>query len=638
MTNSSKLDFDTIDAHLANTIEARLNDWFPDKKITRSGDGYRVGDSDGLSVKPCGLWHDFTGKYSDSGGKGLLSLYANVHKIDVREAAAEFATSPDDSTMTRCKEPSLPTHHKNGTPDHTYLYRDTNGRLKGAVARWDATESTGKTFAQASFDGSSWSWKAMQGKRPLYGVENLRLRPSAPVLIVEGEKCAEALRVPLGDYIVMTCAGGSSGVNNSDWAPLKDRSVVVWPDNDKAGAKAADKIKEHLPQAAILTVPEGKEKSWDGADAMVEEFNVVEFVGDAAAQTSSNGIWDLIHEVKHSTPYIDLTVEPIENDFRAFLMGVPIAEDGDLIVLSARLKSFKSSVIAALACSTVDDESVDCLGFTIRGDGVFLVFDTEQSENEIRYQAKSMRRRLGVASLSDRIKIVGLREFAPSDRLAMIKHAIMENMARGIVGIAVDGVSDLGGSVNDDENATNIVNFLTVAASRANAPLFGVIHLNHGDRDAAGGGRGHLGKEMERKAKSVICIEKDADDIGTIYAATTRKKTISKSQGQRIKYCEDMNMVISLEGTKKDEKDAEKLEELRELLYEVQDRTGVLIWNKETIVSAIIEVNGKSKKTAERRVRDMINACLLRHSGQKGNVVSLLGARTNTKMVLLTAV
>ena len=632
MPNSSKLYFNTIDAHLATNTESHVREWFARDDIKKSGNEWSIGKKGGLKVNASGKWFDHS---EDKGGGGLLSLYAWHNKIDVKVAAAKFATSPEDSTMTRCKEPPLPTH-QHGTPDHTYLYRDTNGRLKGAVARWD--KSAGKTFAQASFDGSSWSWKAMQGERPLYGVENLRLRPTAPVLIVEGEKCAEALRVPLGDYIVMTCAGGSSGVNKSDWAPLKDRSVVVWPDNDKAGTKAADKIKEHLPQAAILTVPEGKEKSWDGADAIDEGFNVVEFVGDAAAQTSSNGIWDLIHEVKHSTPYIDLTVEPIENDFRAFLMGVPIAEDGDLIVLSARLKSFKSSVIAALACSTVDDESVDCLGFTIRGDGVFLVFDTEQSENEIRYQAKSMRHRLGVASLSDRIKIVGLREFAPSDRLAMIKHAIMENMARGIVGIAVDGVSDLGGSVNDDENATNIVNFLTVAASRANAPLFGVIHLNHGDRDAAGGGRGHLGKEMERKAKSVICIEKDADGIGTIYAATTRKKTIPKAQGQRIQFCEYRQMVVSIEGTKKDEKDAEKLEELRELLYEVQDRTGALSWNKKTIVLEIIKVNGQSEKTAQRRVSDMENACLLEYSGQPVKVVSLLGARTNTAMALLTAV
>jgi 5S rRNA maturation endonuclease (ribonuclease M5) len=636
MTDSFKLDFNAIDAQLALNMETHINDWFAGDDIKRSGGWWRIGENGGLAVNETdGHWKDHS---EDKKGHGLLSLFAFSKGIsDIKEAAAVF--DDIDTTVTRSKEPPLPQEHNQlGEPDHVYEYRDTNGRIKGAIMRWNKTDERSKDIRQLSVVDGAWTWKQMQGKSPLYGSEYLLSKRDAPVLIVEGEKCVEALRDTFSDYIVMTWCGGSSAVENADWASIEDRSVIIWPDNDKSGAKAASEIMVHLPSCVVLDIPEGKEKSWDGADAIDEGFNVVEFVGDAAAQTSSNGIWDLIHEVKHSTPYIDLTVEPIENDFRAFLMGVPIAEDGDLIVLAARLKSFKSSVIAALACSTVDDESVDCLGFTIRGDGVFLVFDTEQSENEIRYQAKSMRHRLGVASLSDRIKIVGLREFAPSDRLAMIKHAIMENMARGIVGIAVDGVSDLGGSVNDDEKAAYIVNFLTVAASRANAPLFGVIHLNHGDREAVSGGRGHLGKEMERKAKTVICIEKDADDIGTIYAATSRRKPISKSQGQRIKYCEDKNMVISLEGTKKDEKDAEKLEELRELLYEVQDRTGVLIWNKETIVSAIIEVNGKSKKTAERRVRDMINACLLRHSGQKGNVVSLLGARTNTKMVLLTAV
>ena len=353
---------------------------------------------------------------------------------------------------------------------------------------------------------------------------------------------------------------------------------------------------------------------------------------------SANGIWDVIATKATQTPYVDLMIEPIENDFRAFLKNVPIAEDGDLIVLSARLKSFKSSVVAALACAAFQDDSADCLGFRMKGNGVFLIFDTEQSENEILSQAKAMRKRLCVTDLDELIKIIRLREFAPDDRLAMIKNAIIENFDGGIIGIAVDGAADLGGSVNDDENATNIVNFLTVAASHANAPLFGVIHLNHGDRDAAGGGRGHLGKEMERKAKSVICIEKSNDGTGVIYAATTRRKTISKDQGQRIEFCEEKHMVVSIEGTRQDVKNAEKVDELRELLYRIQDETGALGWTRKDFVSIIKRIIGKSEKTAKRRANDMVEACLLRVSRTNGNVVSQLGDRTNTEIGLLTAV
>jgi hypothetical protein len=319
-------------------------------------------------------------------------------------------------------------------------------------------------------------------------------------------------------------------------------------------------------------------------------------------------------------------------------MNVPIAEDGDLIVVSARLKSFKSSVVAALACAAFQDDSADCLGFSLQGNGVFLIFDTEQSENEILSQAKAMRKRLGVKDLDEHIKIMRLREFAPTDRLAMIKNAIIENLDGGIIGIAVDGVSDLGGSINDDENGTKIVNFLSVAASRANAPLFGVIHLNHGDKDASGGSRGHLGKEMERKAKSVICIEKSNDGIGVIYAATTRRKTIPKAHGQRIEFCEQKSMVVSIEGTRQDIKNAEKVDELREMLYAIQDETGALGWIRKDLISIIKKMTKKSERTASRRVIDMVEACLLKVSQTNGNVVSQLGDRTNTEIGLLTAV
>lgn len=337
--------------------------------------------------------------------------------------------------------------------------------------------------------------------------------------------------------------------------------------------------------------------------------------------------WDRIPESRSATPYVDLTVEPTEDDFRAFLMGIPFAEDGDLIVISARLKSFKTSIIAAIACSTVGSKDADCLGFKIRGEGVFLIFDTEQSEKEILVQAKAMRRRLGVANLPDNIKFIGLREYAAPDRIIEIKKAINENKERGIAGIAVDGVSDLGGSINDDDRATWVVNFLTIAASEANAPLFGVIHLNHSDREAIGGARGHLGKEMERKAKSVICIEKDKDGVGTIYAEVTRGKPILKNEGQRIQFCQDKMMVVSIQGTPRDAKEAEEKFDVTELLYSVQEKTGALGWKYGDLIKQIMDIADVSNSTAKNRRTAMLKHGILKAGGQSANSVSLLEER-----------
>jgi hypothetical protein len=63
-----------------------------------------------------------------------------------------------------------------------------------------------------------------------------------PVLLVEGEKCAEAAAGLLTGYAVTTWSGGAKATDRTDWMPLKGRSAVIWPDADKAGRDAASAI------------------------------------------------------------------------------------------------------------------------------------------------------------------------------------------------------------------------------------------------------------------------------------------------------------------------------------------------------------------------------------------------------------
>lgn len=255
------LDFDAIDRQLSQDIEGNLNNWLSDKKIKKSGDWFAIGTHGSLKVHSSdGHW---TSHETGDKGPGLLSLYAWRNGKPIKEVAADFADA-DLPPITRQPEPPLPTH-PNGEPSKVYDYRDENGRLQGAVLRWDEGDS--KTFRQAALKDGTWKWEAMPEPRPLYGVENLRLKPEARVVIVEGEKAADALTNALHDVIVITWPGGSSAVNSADWKPLEGRDVTVWPDNDKPGAKAAEDIREHLPQAVILDVSELGPKE-DAADVV----------------------------------------------------------------------------------------------------------------------------------------------------------------------------------------------------------------------------------------------------------------------------------------------------------------------------------------------------------------------------------
>lgn len=392
--------------------------------------------------------------------------------------------------------------------------------------------------------------------------------------------------------------------------------------------------KPYMPEPWIASFTEHFANRSDDkapAQAVKEDDDVqhIEPAPAAPAQAPAESIWDKVPKTPIATPYIDLDEEPGVDDFKAFLKGVPLAEASDLVVISARLKSFKSSIVAAMACSLVAGDDVDCLGLKIRGEGVVLIFDTEQSTKEIQSQSKTMRRRLGVDKTPDRIKIIGLREYAPSDRQKLIKAAIMENQAGGIAAVVVDGASDLCGNVNDPESSSDIVSFLMVAADQAAAPLFGVIHLNHSDRDAMGGGRGHLGKEMERKAKAVICVEKDAEGIGTIYAETTRRQPITKKQGQRVKYCQDAHMVVSIEGTRADADQAEKISDLRDLIAIIINDTGTHVWKYTQLCQAIMTASGAKERTAKRRINELVDSGMVSKTVSDNHYVATISNGAN---------
>ncbi len=109
----------------------------------------------------------------------------------------------------------------------------------------------------------------------MYGLEQLKQKPEASVLVVEGEKTAEAAKSLFPDYAVVTWSGGCGAVQKSDWSVLKDRSVTIWPDNDQPGMNAAAKIAEILSKQGndhVKTVglPFTLPHKWDLADQLPE--------------------------------------------------------------------------------------------------------------------------------------------------------------------------------------------------------------------------------------------------------------------------------------------------------------------------------------------------------------------------------
>lgn len=151
-------------------------------------------------------------------------------------------------------------------------YRE--GRLLGYVLRRDidGKKETPQVCWVRLPDGTEcWSRFPFPKPRPLYVGGGLSGIPEGQVVIVEGEKCADALYRQRRR--ALTWVGGTNGVAHADWSLIGARDVIIWPDADQPGVTAANEIARILiEQGCRVRVMDvsGKPDGWDCADAIDE--------------------------------------------------------------------------------------------------------------------------------------------------------------------------------------------------------------------------------------------------------------------------------------------------------------------------------------------------------------------------------
>jgi putative DNA primase/helicase len=173
-------------------------------------------------------------------------------------------------------------HFSLGHPSAIWPYHNNNDLLEGYVCRFETTNqdgSPGKEFRPYRYGALSkngqtkvgWHWKGWDEKRPLYGLDELRDRPNAPVLVVEGEKKVDAANRLFPDYVAVSSMNGAQSPHKSDWTPVAGRDVVIWPDHDEPGRKFAEAVTRLAANAgaasvAVVSIPAEWPESWDLAD------------------------------------------------------------------------------------------------------------------------------------------------------------------------------------------------------------------------------------------------------------------------------------------------------------------------------------------------------------------------------------
>lgn len=184
--------------------------------------------------------------------------------------------------------PDAPARHpKLGKPSARWSYRTPAGDLGGYIDRYDMLggdkEFRPLTYCEHSDKRREWRWRGFEPLRPLYGLDRLEARPDAPVVVVEGEKAADAAGRLLPGSVVVTSPGGSNAANKADWGMLARRSVTIWPDADEAGRNYAQAVARCLAaatvEASIAAPPEGVSEGWDAADAEADGWGEAQALG-----------------------------------------------------------------------------------------------------------------------------------------------------------------------------------------------------------------------------------------------------------------------------------------------------------------------------------------------------------------------
>ena len=244
--------WDDILSNLGNLTAKQLTNEHQPCPCCGGKDRYRFDNE-----KNKGTWfcNKCGGKSGTGGGGNGLSLLMKLRNWDFKQAVQEI------KKYLGINE-DMPKPPLKGAENYWY-YSDTF-----IVARFP-----NKKIRPISYNGSKWEYKAPPAPRPLFNLDKvLADKENKTILVVEGEKACDAAQKLFPSSICVTWASGCKAINKTDWKPIENSKIVLWPDNDQVGFDAMKRLAQNLYLRGAQIVrqinpPENVKQGWDLADA-----------------------------------------------------------------------------------------------------------------------------------------------------------------------------------------------------------------------------------------------------------------------------------------------------------------------------------------------------------------------------------
>lgn len=287
--------------------------------------------------------------------------------------------------------------------------------------------------------------------------------------------------------------------------------------------------------------------------------------------------------------------------------GFGVASAGNLTGISAPSKAGKSAFAGVLLAGSISTNGIidgfENINVEPNTEGKAVIhFDTEQSEIDQQYNVRTVLKRAGMDKTPEHFLSYNIRQLPLSD-YKKVTDALCLAAAKkffGIYAIVIDGFADYVMSVNDEETATEIIQYFTLLAIQYQCPVIGLLHTNpDGSKE-----RGHLGSQLQRKCYALITISKSDDDISVAMPKFLRKGGNNDLQSIYYKYSHERGLHLQIDtpdnGAKRD---AIIRQQHCTIAKEIFAPTVALKYSE--AVEAIMQHTSKGERTAKTMISNM---------------------------------
>jgi hypothetical protein len=236
-----------------------------------------------------GEWNDFADDTFQ--GADLISLYMRLNNINEESAlnklekavTVQSGSLKPTPTAVCVKAPVIsapapdkvhlpPDMHVDlGEPSAQWKYKTAEGKTAFYIQRFDTEKSKETRPVSYNPEKDDWQYRLPQEPLPLYNLDLIESDKEATVIVVEGEKTADAAAKLFPGHVCITSAGGSNNALKSDWSPLYGRKVTLIPDADEPGVKYVQSVAAELAvNGANVSIIDTTEQGWSNSEDVAD--------------------------------------------------------------------------------------------------------------------------------------------------------------------------------------------------------------------------------------------------------------------------------------------------------------------------------------------------------------------------------